>query len=150
MPSRLTAGDLVQTRFGKGLVCEVRNRGRVLVNVRGQALEIAEADVSWIEAGRQRPRGASLEDGRDPGEAGPASTAAASTVDLHGLTVDEALVRVDEMLNAAFLANCPELRVVHGRSGGRIRGALHKRLREIPHVRFRLDPANPGVTIISL
>ena len=44
-----------------------------------------------------------------------------------------------------------ELRFVHGRSGGRIRGALHQRLRAIPTVQsFRLDPRNPGVTIVVL
>jgi dsDNA-specific endonuclease/ATPase MutS2 len=50
-----------------------------------------------------------------------------------------------------MLADVPELRLIHGKSGGRIRTSLHRRLREIPTVRgFRLDPANPGVTIVSL
>jgi dsDNA-specific endonuclease/ATPase MutS2 len=43
------------------------------------------------------------------------------------------------------------VRFIHGRSGGRLRGALHGRLRQIAAVReFRLDPRNPGVTIVSL
>ena len=52
------------------------------------------------------------------------------------------LVRIDEALDAALLAGHTELRFIHGRSGGRLRGALHARLRVIPAVRgFRLDPA---------
>jgi DNA mismatch repair protein MutS2 len=76
---------------------------------------------------------------------------AAREIDLHGLTVEEALGRIDDALNEALLAGLPELRVIHGKSGGRIRGALHQRLKAIPSVRgFRLDPRNAGVTIVSL
>jgi dsDNA-specific endonuclease/ATPase MutS2 len=63
-------------------------------------------------------------------------------VDLHGLTVEGALARAEQALNDALLA---------GKSGGRIRAALHRRLHEISTVRaFRLEPGNPGVTIVSL
>ena len=72
-------------------------------------------------------------------------------MDLHGLTVDEALARAEQALNDALLADFPEIRLIHGQSGGRIRAALHRRLGEIPTVRaFRLDPRNPGATIVSL
>jgi dsDNA-specific endonuclease/ATPase MutS2 len=72
-------------------------------------------------------------------------------VDLHGLTVEEALSTAAQAVNDALLANRLELRFIHGRSGGRIRGALHRWLREIPSVAgFRLDPANPGVTVARL
>ncbi len=72
-------------------------------------------------------------------------------MDLHGLRVEEALERIDDALDAALLSGLAELRFVHGRSGGRIRGALHQRLRDIPTVQgFRLDPRNPGVTIVTL
>lgn len=66
------------------------------------------------------------------------------------MRVEEALSRIDDALDAALLAGLDELRFVHGRSGGRIRGALHQRLRAIPTVQgFRLDPRNPGVTIVT-
>jgi dsDNA-specific endonuclease/ATPase MutS2 len=42
------------------------------------------------------------------------------------------------------------VRFIHGRSGGRIRSALHRHLRAFPSVRaFRLDPTNEGVTIVQ-
>jgi dsDNA-specific endonuclease/ATPase MutS2 len=69
---------------------------------------------------------------------------------LHGLTVEEALVRATEALNDALLADRPELRLIHGRSGGRIKAALHRQLGHIHAVRsVRLDPRNSGVTIVT-
>ena len=54
-------------------------------------------------------------------------------------------------VDAAIRAGHGRLRVIHGRSGGRLRGALHRQLRGLPPVRaFRLDPANDGVTIVEL
>jgi DNA mismatch repair protein MutS2 len=72
-------------------------------------------------------------------------------VDLHGLTVEEALARIEAALNDALLADMAQVRFVHGRSGGRIRSALHHRLRQIASVRhFFVDPRNEGVTIVEL
>jgi len=75
----------------------------------------------------------------------------AGDLDLHGLIVADALERVVSAVNAAILAGHGRLRVIHGRSGGRLRGALHRQLHGLPSVRaFRLDPANDGVTIVEL
>ena len=43
MASRFAAGDAVQTPHGKGVVREVRNNGRLLVQVQQRALVVAEA-----------------------------------------------------------------------------------------------------------
>jgi len=151
MATRFTPGDRVQTPFGKGVVREVRNRGRLMVDVLGRAMVVTEDEISLLDAGRKRPRAramasASEGEGRRPSRA--ACTALAE-VDLHGLTVEEALGRVDQALSDALLADLQEVRLIHGRSGGRIRAALHRRLREIGSVRkFTLDPGNEGVTIV--
>jgi DNA mismatch repair protein MutS2 len=72
-------------------------------------------------------------------------------IDLHGCTVEEALAKVEDALNEALLADVAQLRFIHGRSGGRIRAALHQRLRDIRTVRhFLIDPRNDGVTIVEL
>jgi DNA mismatch repair protein MutS2 len=76
---------------------------------------------------------------------------APAELDLHGLIVADALERVVSAIDAAILAGYGRLRVVHGRSGGRVRAAVHRHLRELPSGRaFRLDPANDGVTIVEL
>ena len=149
--SRFTPGDTVQTPFGKGVVREVRNSGRLMVDVLGRAMVVTEGEISLRDAGSKR-KGARAMTSASEGE-GSRPTRAARTalaeVDLHGLTVEEALARVDQALNDALLADLQEVRLIHGRSGGRIRTALHRRLREIGSVRqFRLDPGNQGVTIV--
>ena len=152
MTSRFTPGDMVHTRFGKGVVREVRNRNRLVVEVKGAALVIKDDDVSLVTSPRKRSRehrGAEVdsESTRSTRE----SPAMSADIDLHGLTVEEALHRVQQALSDAMLADLSELRFIHGRSGGRIRAALQQWLRDTPSVRqFRLDPRNEGVTIVSL
>jgi dsDNA-specific endonuclease/ATPase MutS2 len=145
--SRFRVGDDVQTPHGKGVVRAVRNGGRVLVHVQQRAVVVAEDAVTPLQAPAKTPR-------RAP--APPAHAATGSSrelpveVDLHGLTVEEATTRIDAALDAALRAGAAQLRFIHGRSGGRLRGALHARLRQIAAVDgFRLDPRNPGVTIVS-
>ena len=158
-------GDAVHTPLGKGIVREVRNSGRLLVDLNGRAVVLDAASVTpRTEAPPRRPRRARAavpEPETPPTPPSRAATTAASrrppvqgagpTIDLHGKTVEEALTAVEDALSDALLADVPELRLVHGRSGGRIRAALHRRLREISSVRaFRIDPSNPGVTIVTL
>ncbi len=65
------------------------------------------------------------------------------------MTAEEAVAAVDAFLDDAILASHTEVRIIHGRSGGRLRAAVHKRLRAISSVRsFRLDETNPGVTVV--
>lgn len=142
-------GDLVQTTLGKGVVREIRNGGRLLVEVNGRAVLF---DASAV---RKRDLPAKAKKRAPPPEFSP--SAAPSTarhtrgeVDLHGLTVEEALSCAERAINDALLDDRLELRFIHGQSGGRIRAALHRRLREIAAVRgFHLDPRNPGVTVVS-
>jgi dsDNA-specific endonuclease/ATPase MutS2 len=149
----MQSGDFVHTPFGKGVVRETRNSGRVVVEVKGRTMEFDPGQVSRAEPSsakaRHRDRRASP---RDPGPIdSPPRRGVPSEVDLHGLTVDEALARAELAVNDAILANLPELRLIHGRSGGRIRGALHRWLGSVRTVSgFRVDPRNAGVTIVQL
>ncbi len=153
MDENLTAGVAVQTPLGKGIVREVRNGRRVLVEVQGRAVVFAEQELSVLP-GAKRARAARHTGPGTEADLIPQSRRAGTVpaeVDLHGLTVEEALARAEDALNDALLADVAELRFIHGRSGGRIRGALHQRLRDIVSVRaFRLDPRNHGVTIVTL
>jgi DNA mismatch repair protein MutS2 len=143
---RFAAGDAVQTPLGKGTVQEIRNNGDLLVVIRERTVVFAANAVSPLATPSRTAApaiGTTADDDRDPG--------VTPEIDLHGLTVDEALIRIDDALNAALLAGARRMRFIHGRSGGRIRGALHQRLRGVGAVTsFRLDPRNAGVTIVSL
>jgi dsDNA-specific endonuclease/ATPase MutS2 len=150
MASRFKPGDGVQTPLGKGVIREVRNNGRLLVDIQQRTVVMTESAISPLDQSRRQARPVSE-------AAGPLPVTrrqephAAGEVELHGLTVEEALNKIDQALNDALLASLPVVRFIHGRTGGRIRGALHQRLREIATVRgFRLDPHNPGVTIVKL
>lgn len=112
---------------------------------------VPENEISLLEPGRKRPPVRPVASARGVQRDRPKRQArSALEVDLHGLTIEEALDRMQHALNEALLADVDELRLIHGRSGGRLRGALHRRLQETPSVRFRLDPRNEGVTIVSL
>jgi DNA mismatch repair protein MutS2 len=152
---RFGVGDAVQTPLGKGVVRELRNNGRLVVEVRGRAAVVRGSDISRVDPASRKRRGTGVPARVVDAAADPAAARTAarvpSDVDLHGLTVEEALARAEEMLNSALLANAVKMRFIHGRSGGRIRGALHKWLRGVSAVRsFRIDPANEGVTIVIL
>ena len=146
------AGDAVQTPLGKGTVREVRNGRRLLIDVSGRAVEMREAEVSPVAASR-RTHAAKHAD-RQPPKIGTQARSASRPgpeIDLHGLTVEQALARAEDALNDALLADVAQVRFIHGLSGGRIRAALHRKLREIASVRrFRIDPGNAGVTIVEL
>lgn len=142
-------GQLVQTAFGKGIVRELRNDGRVLVDVKARALLLHGDELTVLAAGSQSSIGSQI--GQDPSLRPESEPQVVRDIDFHGLTVAEALERIEQALNDAFMANTARLRLIHGRSGGRIRAALHDRLRQIAAVRrFHLDPRNPGVTIVEL
>jgi DNA mismatch repair protein MutS2 len=150
MAPPLATGQLVRTPLGTGTVREVRANGQVCVEIRGRSLVVRTEAVVAIDPPRRRP---------PPGRTAPpdapvgvtTTDTAPAEIDLHGLTVEEALARADQALNDALLADRAHLRLIHGRGGGRIRAALHRRLRAIPSVRaFRLDPRNAGVTVVEL
>ncbi len=133
MAPGVAIGEAVQTPFGKGVVRATRNNGRLLVEVEGRALVIPESQVSSLEARKRKTIGVPSKS-HEPAVPSPArrqAPGAGAEVDLHGLTVEGALGRVERALNEALLADLAELRFIHGKSGGRIRAALHRRLREI-------------------
>ena len=141
-------GDHVHVAsFGKGVVREVRNGGRYLVELKGRSMVVTGSQLTAAQertrASRELPdAGSGLADKLARGHA-PAS------IDLHGMTAEEAVAAVDAFLDDAILASHTEVRIIHGRSGGRLRAAVHKRLRAISSVRsFRLDETNPGVTVV--
>jgi DNA mismatch repair protein MutS2 len=73
---------------------------------------------------------------------------------LRHLTVDEALFRLDQYLNDAFMAGLPSVRVIHGKGTGTLRHAVHEMLAEHPLVKsFRLGDygeGDYGVTIVEM
>ena len=142
-------GDAVHVAsLGQGIVRDVRNEGRYLVEIKGRSMVVAGSQLA-LSISRRLPRraraAAETENSAARGD-GPAPS-----LDLHERTVPEGLEALNTFLNDALLAGHAEARIIHGRSGGRIKAAVHAQLRRISSIRaFALDPHNPGVTIVRL
>ena len=73
---------------------------------------------------------------------------------LRHLTVDEALFRLAQYLDDAFMAGLPSVHIVHGKGTGTLRQAVHEVLAKHPLVEsFHLGDygeGDYGVTIVEL
>ena len=82
------------------------------------------------------------------------SVSVSAEVMLIGLTVDEALAKLDKYLDDALLAHMPSVRIVHGKGTGALRSGIHNYLKRQKHVKsFRLGAfgeGDAGVTIAEL
>jgi len=144
----LRPGDAVHVAgLGKGVVREVLNHRKVRVEVKGRQVVASLDQLERVEPVRtaETPRPSTA-----PADSSEPRNPPARSLDLHGRTVSEALEALAAFLSDALLDGCSEVRIIHGRSGGRIKAAVHARLRAMPSLRFRIDPTNAGVTIVVL
>lgn len=72
-------------------------------------------------------------------------------IDLRGQMVDEAISNVDKYLDDAYLANLPQVTIIHGKGTGALRQAIHQHLKRHPHVKsFRLGKYGEGETGVTI
>jgi DNA mismatch repair protein MutS2 len=75
-------------------------------------------------------------------------------LDLHAMTVDQALPVIHEYLNDACLAGLKEVRIVHGKGTGALRQVVMRELKSHPLVKsFRTGSrfeGSTGATIVEL
>jgi DNA mismatch repair protein MutS2 len=78
----------------------------------------------------------------------------ANEVYLRQLTIDEALLKLDQFLHDAFMAGLYQVRVVHGKGTGTLRQAVRDKLAKHPLVQsYRpgvYGEGGEGVTIVEL
>ena len=73
------------------------------------------------------------------------------TIDLHGLTIAEALERTTHAIDRALLSGISTLIVNHGKGEGKLRTAIHQHLNTLHQIKsFNLSPLNPGLTLVHL
>jgi DNA mismatch repair protein MutS2 len=143
-----TGAHVVVLTLGRkrGIVVETSRGGRYRVLVDNATISCREVDLIASPEEPRRTRLARKREDRAPAR-DTAEAAPPGRVDLHGLTVEEALARVLEEIDLALRRGADHMEVVHGKGSGRIRDALHRQLSALPVVKaFRLDPRNPGVT----
>ncbi|MBE5870950.1 MAG: endonuclease MutS2 [Lachnospiraceae bacterium] len=79
------------------------------------------------------------------------SATVSTEINLLGLTVDEALAKLDKYLDDAYISHLPQVRIVHGKGTGALRNAVHSHLKRQKYIKsFRLGEfgeGDAGVTI---
>jgi len=73
---------------------------------------------------------------------------------LRGLTVDEAVEKLDHYLDRAYISGMPYARIVHGKGTGKLREAVRRLVKDHPYVeRFEAggrSEGGDGVTVVFL
>ncbi len=141
---------MVVTTLGnkRGVVVEAGRDGHYRVRVDNVIVACRERDLTVPAAGgRKRTRRLPPQESREA--AAEARPAPAGRIDLHGLTVEEALARVVDAVDRTLRDGGDRLDILHGKGTGRVRAAVHRYLATLPVVAsFELDPANTGVTVV--
>ena len=108
--------------------------GNVRLRVERTRLSRIDAPVEDAEAETDRPVSVSLRPALDSIE-----------LDLRGLRVEEALVRLEEFIDRALLDGLSSVRIVHGRGTGALREAVRDHLDRHPLARgYAPEPPERG------
>ncbi|TMK69009.1 MAG: hypothetical protein E6G48_09515 [Actinobacteria bacterium] len=153
----------VETPVTMGMRVKVRSLGVI-----GEVMSIHEGEAELAIAGKRMrvPRGELVALGGPAGPGGATSRSHASAgraadkpsatgsaeINLVGLTVDEALPKLDKALDNAAIAERSQLRVIHGFGQGILRRAVAEFLEGHPHV-AKVNVASEGrggVTVVEL
>jgi DNA mismatch repair protein MutS2 len=131
----------------RGVVVETGSKGRYHVRVDGVTTwcrdDELESPPEPKRKAKKSPGRARLEHPADKAR----DTAPPGRIDLHGLSVTEAIEKMMTEIDRSLQRGADRLEIVHGKGSGLIRDALHERLAALSVVAaFRLDPRNPGVT----
>ncbi len=154
MPFAIDAPVVVKSIGKTGRVVEAGRNGRYRVRVGGVVMACREEDLGEAAAGdrggkrgKARPNRPTTLSHTAEGDLSQSERGRLGSLDLHGFTVEEALRQVEERLDLALRAGLDSVDIIHGRSSGRIKVAVHRLLRELSAVRhFEIASDNPGVT----
>src|SRR4051812_21125141 len=145
------------------VVIAINRRGRVLdsrgamyrVLVGGLTMTCRENQIRAVEgtkaAARRQKRPAAHEPTVPARSRASHDPHTVRSIDLHGMTVEQARAAVVDFLSRAVMEGADTLEIVHGIGTGRVRDAIRRELQAIAAVRHvRPHPTNPGVTIVHL
>ncbi|HYU42225.1 MAG TPA: Smr/MutS family protein [Vicinamibacteria bacterium] len=120
--------------------------------ISGKRMRVPRTELVAL-GGPAGPRGATSRSRASAGRAADKpSSAGSAEINLVGLTVDEALPKLDKALDNAAIAERSQLRVIHGFGQGILRRAVAEFLEGHPHV-AKVNVASEGrggVTVVEL
>ena len=153
--AKLKVGDVVYSKkLGVQVkIADIRNKSRIKVKCGGITTEVNSDDlyysVAEVNQKKQRVYG-----GKSNTKTQLNTRNFNNEINLIGQTVDDAVMAVDEFIDAAVLAGLTQIWVIHGMGTGRLRAGLHEHFRHHPNVaEFRLGAygeGESGVTVVKL
>ena len=150
----LTIGSdvLVRTLKRRGVVVEMLKAGVYRVQVGAMTITASEKDLEVPTPSRKKKgRQTTAPAGTEPSSRPVVSASEPASIDLHGLTVDDARNRVAGYISRAILAGHERVEIIHGIGTGRVKAAVTKDLRSLGAVRaVKPHPTNPGITVVYL
>jgi DNA mismatch repair protein MutS2 len=138
---------LVRALKRRGAIIEVLPSGLYRVRVGALVTLVRGDDIEAVAPKRRKKSAAPPTVSAWPEE--PTREAAhLASVDLHGLSVDEARNRVAGHISRAILAGLDRVEIIHGIGTGKLKNAITADLRQLAAVKaVKPHPSNPGVLI---
>jgi DNA mismatch repair protein MutS2 len=137
---------MVQNLKREGVILEALKDGSYRVGVGTLTIVCAEKNLKELSPDQWK-KYSKLSGPKYSGPKVEAPAGDFTSVDLHGLRLDDALRLVEQKLNEALLADVGRFRILHGVGMGILMTNVHKYLKTLPVVkRFHMDENNPGVT----
>jgi DNA mismatch repair protein MutS2 len=157
MPFPVGSPVAVVTLRKNGQILEVLPGGRYRVAVGGMTMVCREGELETVSQSKKqqkREREAAARTAATQSAAVLAAPVAApdtarlQSIDLHGLTVPEAMAALGPFLDRAIRAGLARVEIIHGVSGGKLRAAVRQYLAETPTVSMAAPhERNPGVMV---
>lgn len=151
---KLKVGDVVYSRkLGVQVrVIDIKSRSRIKVKCGGISTEVNADDLYYSVAEVNRSKKRNFSTNAPKTQINTRSFG--NEINVIGQTVDDAIMAVDEFIDAAVMAGLNQIWVIHGMGTGRLRAGLHEHLRHHPNVaEFRLGAygeGESGVTVVKL
>ncbi len=139
---------------GDSVICGLsRVRGRV-VDANGNNVTVSLENGLRMNMKRSMVQRAAEKEGKISVEYGSTTKKADYTIDVRGLTLEEALRKVEDQIEAAILSSLPSFSIIHGYGDGILSRGIHeylKKRREIKDYRFaRPEDGGMGKTYVDL
>jgi DNA mismatch repair protein MutS2 len=155
MPFAVGSAVAVVSLRKHGRVLEVLPGGRYRVAVGGVTVVCPEGQLETVSQSKKQQRREREAPARQAETMAPPPVADAGdasrfqSIDLHGMTVPEALAALPAFLDRAIREGLTRVEIIHGISGGRLRAAVRGYLAGMPAVMCAApDDRNPGVTVV--
>ncbi|MCD4692020.1 MAG: Smr/MutS family protein, partial [Calditrichales bacterium] len=154
----LAKGQKVRSvQYGiKGVISKIfKSKDEVEIEKDGLKITVSISDTELLdEYGKVISQDVNLKTASDQMFTASAETNISNELNLRGLTVDEAIRKVESYLDSAVMSSWDEVRLVHGKGTGALRQAVHKYLSGLKTIKeYRLGKwgeGDSGVTVVLL